>query len=74
VPASQGHGRPLRRDRCPPVQVPGEGPFTGVAASSGLAPVPGRRGRDADQHPMLGTYLAYHLPFYQWLYQRRLMA
>ncbi len=48
--------------------------FTGVAASSGLAPVPGRRGPDADQHPMLGTYLAYHLPFYQWLYQRRLVA
>lgn len=25
-------------------------------------------------HPMLGTYLAYHLPFYQELYQRRLVA
>jgi len=23
---------------------------------------------------MLGTYLAYHLPFYQELYQRRLMV
>jgi Sulfotransferase domain len=48
--------------------------FAGVAASSGLAEVPSRRGPDADQHPMLGTYLAYHLPFYQELYQRRLVV
>lgn len=48
--------------------------FTDVAASSGLAEVPSRRSPDAEQHPMLGTYLAYHLPFYQKLYQRRLVA
>jgi Sulfotransferase domain len=48
--------------------------FTGVAASSGLGEVPGRRSLDADQHPLLGTYLAYHLPFYQELYQRRLVV
>jgi hypothetical protein len=48
--------------------------FTGVAASSGLAKAPGRRTPDADQHPMLSTYLAYHLPFYQKLYQRRLVV
>jgi hypothetical protein len=48
--------------------------FTDVAASSGLAEVPGRRSPDADQHPLLGTYLAYHLPFYQELYQRRLVV
>jgi Sulfotransferase domain len=46
--------------------------FTGVAASSGLAPVPSRRGLDAEQHPLLDTYLEYHLPFYQQLFQRRL--
>jgi|ERR1700722_16160639 hypothetical protein len=46
--------------------------FTDVAASSGLAPVPSRRGLDAEQHPLLDTYLEYHLPFYQKLYQRRL--
>jgi hypothetical protein len=45
--------------------------FTDVAASSGLAEAPGRS-LDGDQHPMLDTYLAYHLPFYQQLYQRRL--
>ena len=48
--------------------------FTDVAASSGLAPVPSRRGLDAEQHPLLDTYLDYHLPFYQKLYQRRLAA
>ena len=48
--------------------------FTGVAASSGWAAVPGRRRLDAEQHPLLDTYLAYHLPFYQKLYQRRLVA
>lgn len=48
--------------------------FTDVVASSGLAEVPRRRGMDADQHPMLGTYLAYHLPFYQELYKRRLVV
>ncbi len=48
--------------------------FTDVAASSGLAEPPSRRGLDADQHPLLGTYLAYHLPFYQELHQRRLMV
>jgi Sulfotransferase domain len=48
--------------------------FTDVAASSGLAGMPSRRSPDADQHPMLGTYLAYHLPFYQKLYQRRLVV
>lgn len=48
--------------------------FADVAASSGLAEVPGRRRPDLGQHPMLGTYLAYHLPFYQKLYQRRLVV
>jgi sulfotransferase family protein len=48
--------------------------FTDVAASSRLAEAPSRRSLDADQHPMLGTYLAYHLPFYQELYQRRLVV
>jgi Sulfotransferase domain len=48
--------------------------FTDVAVSSGLAEMPGRRRPDADQHPMLGTYLAYHLPFYQELYRRRLVV
>lgn len=48
--------------------------FTNVAASSGLAEVPGGHRLDADQHPMLSTYLAYHLPFYQKLYERRLVA
>jgi Sulfotransferase domain len=46
--------------------------FTGVAASSGLAQPPSRRNPDTDQHPLLGTYLAYHLPFYEKLHQRRL--
>ena len=46
--------------------------FTDVAASSGLAEVPRHRSLVAEQHPILGTYLAYHLPFYQKLYQRRL--
>jgi hypothetical protein len=36
--------------------------------------MPSRRSPDADQHPMLGTYLAYHLPFYRKLYQRRLVV
>ena len=36
--------------------------------------MPGRRSPDAEQHPMLGTYLEYHLPFYQKLYQRRLVV
>ncbi len=48
--------------------------FTDVVASSGLAEVPSRRSLDADQHPMLDTYLNYHLPFYKKLYQRRLVV
>jgi hypothetical protein len=48
--------------------------FTDVAASSGLAELPSRRSLVADQNPMLGTYLAYHLPFYQKLYERRLVV
>jgi len=48
--------------------------FTDVAASSGLTEVTSRRSLDAEQHPMLGTYLEYHLPFYQRLYQRRLVV
>jgi hypothetical protein len=48
--------------------------FTDVAASSGLAEVPGRRSPDAGQHPMLDTYVEYHLPFYEKLYQRRLVV
>jgi hypothetical protein len=46
---------------------------TDVAASSGLTDVPSRRSPDAEQHPMLDAYLEYHLPFYQRLYQRRLV-
>jgi hypothetical protein len=48
--------------------------FTGVAASSGWAAVPGRPRLDVEQHPLLDTYLRYHLPFYRKLYQRRLVA
>jgi hypothetical protein len=36
--------------------------FTDVAASSGWTEVPARRSLEADQHPMLGTYLTYHPP------------
>jgi len=46
--------------------------FTDVVTSSGLAEVPRRRSLVAEQHPMVGTYLEYHLPFYQKLYERRL--
>lgn len=48
--------------------------FTDVAASSGLGEVPGRRGLDPDQHPLLDTYLAYHRPYYQRLHERRLIV
>jgi hypothetical protein len=48
--------------------------FTEVAASSGWAAVPGRRRLDVEQHPMLDTFLRYHLPFYQELYRRRLVV
>jgi len=48
--------------------------FTDAAASSGLGEVPGRRGLDADQHPLLDTYLAYHRPYYQRLHERRLIV
>jgi hypothetical protein len=48
--------------------------FSDVAASSGLAEVPSRHRPDAEQHPMLDTYLNYHLPFYQKLYEQRLVA
>jgi hypothetical protein len=48
--------------------------FTDVAASSGLTEVPGRRRPDVEQNPLLGTYLDYHLPFYDQLYQRRLVV
>jgi hypothetical protein len=48
--------------------------FTDVAGSSGLAKVPSHHNPEAGQHPMLDTYLEYHLPFYQKLYQRRLVA
>lgn len=47
---------------------------TDVAASSGLTDVPGRGSPDAEQHPALSTYLAYHLPFYLRLYERRLVV
>jgi hypothetical protein len=47
--------------------------FAGVAASSGLAEVRRRRNHGPEQQPMLGTYLAYHLPFYQRLHERRLV-
>jgi hypothetical protein len=36
--------------------------------------VPGRRRLDVEQHPMLDTFLRYHLPFYQELYRRRLVV
>ena len=36
--------------------------------------MPSRRSLDVEQHPMLDTYLKYHLPFYQKLYQRRLVV
>jgi len=48
--------------------------FTGVVASSGFADVPSRRRPAVDQHPLLATYLAYHMPFYQALHQRRLVV
>jgi hypothetical protein len=48
--------------------------FTGVVASSGFADVPSRRRPAVDQHPLLATYLAYHMPFYAELYQRRLVV
>jgi len=48
--------------------------FTDVAASSGWAEVPSRRSLGVEQHPMLNTYLTYHLPFYHKLYQRRLVV
>jgi hypothetical protein len=38
-----------------------------------LTEVPGRRRPDVEQNPLLGTYLDYHLPFYDQLYQRRLV-
>jgi Sulfotransferase domain len=47
---------------------------TDVAASSGLTEMPSHRSPDAGQHPALGTYLEYQLPFYQRLYQRRLVV
>jgi hypothetical protein len=48
--------------------------FSNVAASSGLAEVPSRHHPGAEQDPMLDTYLNYHLPFYQRLYERRLVV
>jgi hypothetical protein len=48
--------------------------FADVAVSSGLAKMPSRRNPDAGQDPSLGHYLEYHLPFYQKLYQRRLVV
>jgi hypothetical protein len=47
---------------------------TDVAASSGLTEMASRRSPNPEQHPMLSTYLEYHLPFYQRLYQRRLVV
>lgn len=43
-----------------------------VASSAGLGDVPGRDGIDIAQHPVLSRCLAYHLPFYERLYARRL--
>jgi Sulfotransferase domain len=43
-----------------------------VASSAGFGDVPGPDGTDIEQHPVLGGYLAYHLPFYERLYARRL--
>lgn len=48
--------------------------FTGVVASSGFADMPTRRRPAVDQHPLLATYLAYHMPFYAELHQRRLVV
>jgi hypothetical protein len=45
-----------------------------AAASSGFAEVPRRRNPGAEQHPMLGTYVEYHLPFYQRLHERRVVS
>lgn len=47
---------------------------TDVTASSGLGEVAGRGNPDVEQHPALGGYLEHHLPFYQRLYQRRLVV
>jgi hypothetical protein len=46
---------------------------TDVAASSTFSQIPRKPVADADQHPMLNRYLDYHLPFYQRLYERRLV-
>lgn len=45
-----------------------------AAASAGFGDVPGPRDMDIEHHPVLSRYLDYHLPFYQKLYARRLMA
>jgi hypothetical protein len=47
---------------------------TEVAASSGFTDTTGRHGTEVERHPVLSRYLAYHLPFYQELYQHRLLA
>lgn len=48
-----------------------------VAASGGLGgvdPMAPRGAIDVDGHPVLGQYLRYHLPYYEMLHARRLMA
>jgi hypothetical protein len=45
-----------------------------AAASSGFAEVSRRRNPRAEQHPLLGSYVKYHLPFYQSLYERRVLV
>jgi hypothetical protein len=47
---------------------------TEVAASSGFTDTTGRHRTEVAQDPVLSRYLDYHLPFYQQLYQHRLIA
>ncbi len=43
-----------------------------AASSAGFGDVPGRDDIDIEQHPVLSSCLAHHLPFYEKLYARRL--
>ena len=47
---------------------------TEVAASSGFTDTTGRHGTEVERHPVLSRYLDYHLPFYQELYQHRMLV
>jgi hypothetical protein len=50
------------------------GDFTGVHEPFSHVAVFGNVEISGRPHPMLDTYLKYHLPFYQRLYQRRLVV